>query len=108
MDREEVAIDAAALIAKLPPSRQRQILQLPEAERRGKIKTLGYRARSAQPPTGAARFKKVTIPWSARQAVSLLVERWPPSLLYEFFEVLSERLAEPDRPKLRVVRKDDG
>ena len=44
MDKGDLSIDAAALVAGEPPERQQEILGQPETERRRTINTLGYRA----------------------------------------------------------------
>lgn len=91
MHREDISIDAAALIAREPPERQRRLVRMAPAKRAAAVKGLGYR--KARAGVAGRRFRKVTIPWSAQPAVTLLLERWPASLLLEFQDELMRRIA---------------
>jgi hypothetical protein len=58
MDREEIAIDAAALIAKQPPEKQREIAALSGTPLDHAVKTLRYRERRGKSARRAARVRR--------------------------------------------------
>jgi ParB-like chromosome segregation protein Spo0J len=92
MDKEEISIDAAAVIAKRPPEAQRQIVALPARERHHAIEE----ARLKQVRQAAQNRRKphtISIPWNALRAATVLLKSWPRDLVRDFADELHKRLA---------------
>ena len=96
MDEGGLAIDAAALVADVPPDQQKTIMDMPEESRREAIRHLGYRQIRAKAEAKELRAGQMTtIPLGdAKKAVQVLVRRWTRRMLQELYEELGRRLEE--------------
>lgn len=88
MDKEEISIDTAALIAGQPEKRQKAIMKMDEKDREGAVR--GIRAEKNQKKrAGETKYKTLTIPWNANKAAYAIKKRgWPRELVMDFIKEL--------------------
>lgn len=97
VDRGEIGVATAAKLTKLPPDEQRAALILPKSQREARAKRAKQQEaddalKTRRAKTNQRSARQIAIPWSGRQAATLLIARWPRSLVEDLSNALLARL----------------
>jgi ParB-like chromosome segregation protein Spo0J len=94
LDRGEISTSAAEQIARAPETEQAALLaEAPHWRgKKTKEKEEGRRHQEAVRKIRSSRMRRTPIPWTARQAATVLFRSWPRDLIRELAAELSRRL----------------
>jgi len=93
MEQEEISVDAAYVIASQTKDTQCDIIQLPGKDRQERVRQLRQPKKKPTLKKAKRQFHKITIPWSPQQAATMLINRWPRSLVLDLIAALQTRIA---------------